>query len=421
MLSSWACNKNSFLGSDSFNGKTIVIGAGAAGLYAGYLMKARGMDFEILEASSRAGGRLAKLEGFADYPLDLGAEWLHGNSSLAADIAARHKAGVVMDNTEPVYIYQGTRTHLPPMDGSIFENEGLPDVSFWEYAQQQGFGDDIRWLVEAFAAEYGASANNISAYWNAWEFRSWSAGEEDFKFARTYYDLIHDHVTVHVLDRIRFNTIVTGIDYSGEYVKVYDQAGGLYEADKVILTVPITVLRNGLITFAPALPQSKLQAFSALGMESCVKLFLKFQQRFYDAVLLGGRWCGSYFDAALGKNGQDAVLMGLVMGHQADELLNLGSPQAMIQALLDELDSLYDGQAGAYFTDAYFQNWGGEPFIQGGYSYSTVGMGAARAIASNDLNGKIFFAGEAMNINGHHQTVHGAMETAWQSLVKILS
>lgn len=421
ILSLGACNKKNLLGLGSFNGRVVVVGAGAAGLYAGFLMKARGMDFEILEASSRVGGRLAKLEGFADYALDLGAEWLHGRNSLAADLTARHKVMVTLDDSEPVYVYQGGRNESAPLDPGMFEKGGLPDVSFWDYAQQRGYGSDYRWLIEALAAEYGASASKISAFWNAHEFRNWSAGEEDFKFARTYYDLIYEHVALHVLDNIRFNTVVTGIDYTGKRVKVQTLSGEEFEADKLILTVPVSVLKKGLITFVPALPEPKEQAFAAIGMEGCVKFFLKFQKRFYDPMLLGGAVCASYFDAALGKPGNDAVLMGMAMGQQAEKLLMLGSSQVMTQAVLDELDSLYSGQASANFVTAYFKDWGGEPFIQGAYSYSTVGMGAARSVAADDVEGRIYFAGEAMNLNGHHQTVHGAMETAWQCLVKILA
>lgn len=51
----------------------LIIGAGAAGLFAGKVLADRGIDFRILEASDRYGGRVGKLEGFADYPLDLGA------------------------------------------------------------------------------------------------------------------------------------------------------------------------------------------------------------------------------------------------------------------------------------------------------------------------------------------------------------
>lgn len=53
-----------------------IIGAGAAGLYAGYLLKQERIPFRIYEAQNRLGGRIWSLEGFADsgQPAELGAE-----------------------------------------------------------------------------------------------------------------------------------------------------------------------------------------------------------------------------------------------------------------------------------------------------------------------------------------------------------
>ena len=59
------------------NEKVIIIGAGAGGLTAGYLLKQRGIEFEILEASSNHGGRMKRTKDFADFPIPLGGEWLH--------------------------------------------------------------------------------------------------------------------------------------------------------------------------------------------------------------------------------------------------------------------------------------------------------------------------------------------------------
>ena len=58
----------------NFNGSVIVIGAGAAGLTAAYTLAQHGIDVRVLEASSVYGGRVKKMEHFADFPIDLGAE-----------------------------------------------------------------------------------------------------------------------------------------------------------------------------------------------------------------------------------------------------------------------------------------------------------------------------------------------------------
>jgi len=69
-----------------FSGKVIIIGAGAGGLAAGYLLKQQGVDFEILEASTVYGGRMKINTDFADFPIPLGAEWLETGKSIFQEI-----------------------------------------------------------------------------------------------------------------------------------------------------------------------------------------------------------------------------------------------------------------------------------------------------------------------------------------------
>jgi monoamine oxidase len=67
-------------------GKVVIIGAGAGGLSAGYLLQQKGIDFEILEASAVYGGRIRVNTNFTDFPIPLGAEWLETNASIFQEI-----------------------------------------------------------------------------------------------------------------------------------------------------------------------------------------------------------------------------------------------------------------------------------------------------------------------------------------------
>ena len=69
-----------------FEGKAVVVGAGASGLAAGYLLDRYGVDFEILEANDRYGGRVKRDDDLADFPIDLGAEWIHQDPVVLADL-----------------------------------------------------------------------------------------------------------------------------------------------------------------------------------------------------------------------------------------------------------------------------------------------------------------------------------------------
>ena len=93
---------------------------------------------------------------------------------------------------------------------------------------------------------------------------------------------------------------------------------------------------------------------------------------------------------------------------------------AIKMKLLAELDEIYGNKASSTFQDGLVVDYTTKPFIRGAYSYSTIGIENSREIAAQDIDNKLFFAGEAMNLNGHHQSVHGAMETGYEKVVKIL-
>lgn len=416
-----ACRKQIFSEKIPFTGKVIIIGAGAAGLYAGYLLKTKGIDFEILEASATYGGRLGKLTGFADYPLDLGAQWLHGSNNILGDLIQRTQTRITQDDSTTKYWFRNTLTDALPDNINIFEGDDLPDISFKEYAIQKGLGADYNSIVENLAGDQGAAAERLSVYGNNADEANWSSGDEDYKFADTFYDLIDKHIAVHVQDHLRLNTIVTDIDYTQQTVTVTDSTGRQYTGGKVIVTVPITILKQGRIRFSPALPNEQTAAFARIGMDAGMKVFLKFTKRFYDENIIGGSVCAAYADERIGKTGNDHVLLAFVMGKQADFLNSLGNDEAITAALLAELDAMYNGQASACFVASVVANWTKHPHIQGGYSYSPVGMGNARKLAAQPVGNKVFFAGEAMNTNGHHQTVFGAVETGYREVQNILN
>ena len=415
-----SCRRDSLLDELRYDGKVLIIGAGAAGLYAGYILKSRGIAFQIVEAGDRIGGRLAKLEGFADYPLDLGAQWLHGKNSIVGDLIAKTQTPITLDNSELTFWYQGNRVSNLPKDIQIFEGDNKPDISYQAYAQQQGFGDDYTHIVEAIAGDQGAAASRLSVYYNNLEEAEWNSGDQDYKFRNTFFDLINTHIASEIQDAIVLNAPIHRVEYSQSGVVFTGFDGQQYTGDKAIITAPISILKRNDIQFIPELPIAKTTAFSKIGMDAGMKVFLKFSDSFFDENIIGGSICAAYADERVGKSSSEPILLAFVMGEQAEYLTSLGTDAATVAALLQELDSMYSGRASATFVKAHVENWTLHPYIRGAYSYSTVGMGDARKVAAQPIDNTLFFAGEAMNINGHHQTVHGAVETGYIAVMQIL-
>jgi len=417
-----SCKKESLFEDLNYDSKVVIIGAGVAGMYAAYVLKRKGIDFTILEASSTHGGRLKKIEGFADFPIDLGAEWLHGNNSILSDLAIQAGAGPWVDNSDMKYWFGNELINkLPENIANKLESGSPADISIKAYAEQLGFGSEYDLILENLAGDVGTSASRLSASEVIRENDTWVCGETDYKFNTTFYDFINDNIAAKVLDNIQLNTIISKIDYSTDKISIHDAVGNIIEADKVIVSVPITILKDGDIEFMPSLPAEKTEAFGKIGMDAGMKVYMKFSSKFYDDNISGGSLCAAYADEAFKRNSDDAVLLGFIMGEQAEYLSGLGNDTAIVNALLGELDTMYDGQATASFVDSVVQDWGAEPFIRGAYSYSSIGIGNARKVAAKSVDSKLFFAGEAMNTNGHFQSVHGAAETGYREVINILN
>ncbi len=421
-----SCNKKDEVKPGDWRGDVIVIGAGIAGLHAAKLLINLGMNVTILEASDKTGGRIRALSGMADFDIQLGAEEVHGNKSEWYNL---------------VTATPGVSLHTPDGEDYFFMNNTLKSETAWAgdatLVQAQTFESTARNYSGAdktvhqaeldqgnnpanfeisnalIGNEYGTSNNRLSIAGITEEDRLWESGDKNYNLKTGSYNDVLQHHYAAVIDKVLLNSPVTAIDYNGTKVNV-TTAGKVYTADRVVITVPLSVLKNELISFMPALPAAKKTAISAIGMGAGMKVIMKFNSRFWDGAmdsLIGGPKSAEMWVPGLGRSGA-FVLTAFIMGEKAEYLSSLGT--GAVSALLSELDMMYGGAAASsVFDTAHIIDWGKEPYILGAYSYPVVGGGIAqRAQLGSSVDKKLFFAGEATHTAGHSGTVHGALETA---------
>ncbi len=357
----------------NFSGKVLVIGAGAAGLAAGYALDRYGIDFEILEASSQIGGRVRRQEGLGDFPVDLGAEWIHQHPSVLARL---------VDD--------------PKVDASIDVLPYSPDTV---YSAKNG---------KLIRANYG------------------SAFYSEYKFKRTtWFGFLESFIAADIGDRIHLDTPVTEIDRSGDQVVVRGANGEVHVADRVLVTVPMTILQRGDIAFIPELSAARTKALDQVDMPGGFKVFFEFEEKFYpDICLVGGLLSDDgrqkiFYDAAFRKDAKRHVLALFCVGEQAEPFVKLEDDEAIAQAVLDELDELFDGDASKHHIQHVVQNWSAEPFVGGAYTYD-VGDDRNLELLKTPLDNRVFFAGEAYS-NWNGASVPGAMQSAYTAIRWILA
>lgn len=355
-LSVTACNKEEDCENpeSGFQGNVIIVGAGAAGLAAAQKLEEKGISYQILEATDRLGGRIQKDESFADFPIDLGAEWIHEDKSILNYLT--NQPGDE-PNVETI-LYQ-------PMDVIEINGNVISQIS----------NEDMVDYYADYITEY--------------------------KFKNTtWYDFIYNNFAQNIEQYITYNAKVTAINYANEQVVLTTESGELYQADKVILTVSVGVLKSNSIAFTPSLTEAKIAAIEAVEYLPGFKLFMKFSEQFYPDVITYYEETGekTYYDVAFGKDAQDHVLGLLVTGASAEDYYALADADAIVASVIQELDGHFNGQASGHYLGVYiYENWGQQTFTQGTW---TSDFEAASEDLNASLDDKIYFAGETHNVHG---------------------
>ena len=359
-----------------YDGEVIIVGAGAAGLAAARVLEDNNVSYTILEATERHGGRLGESTNFADFPIALGAEWIHNNAEIL-DV-------------------------LSGVEGTANSMELIP------YELKSA----MRWD--------GEEITSVSR----WELKAMFAFFPEYKFkTSTWYDFVQTHYGLHVQNNIRYESPVSSINYGGRRVELETTDGRRFVADKVIVTVPIGVLQRGAIQFTPPLSENQQAALDEVRFFRGFKLFLKFSENFYpDAIECEGGGGGkAFWDVAFGKETDDNVLGLLVTGPLVETYYSLGSNEAIVSEVIAELDLMFDGSASRTYTEEFLlMDWGRHPYTHGTWVEGFRIEASTLANLNESLNQKIYFAGEAHDIR-RQLGVPGAILSGFDSVDRLLT
>jgi len=239
---------------------------------------------------------------------------------------------------------------------------------------------------------------------------------------------------------LELNCWVEAIDYDNNFdetIGVHCEDGRSFQAQRVIVTVPLSVLKDGDIDFTPSLPRGVNRRASARPWQKGFKIYLEFDYNFYDSrnyfcVASSGvrendcndrvsgevlMWDFSRFSAPDPSNAPN-IVAGYFIGVRADEFEGL-SETRIVERVVDIIGDYWGVNAEEAYRSHYLEYWTDDPFIRGTYSgYSDDN----RANWVIDVDDKLYFAGEAFPVNGESQAwVHTAMHSGFEAADKILA
>ncbi len=110
-------------------------------------------------------------------------------------------------------------------------------------------------------------------------------------------------------------------------------------------------------------------------------------------------------------------LTAFIMGDKAKYYTENGfSKGQILEKLIDELDKHFDGNASATILDFEYLDWAKVEYIEGAYSYPSVGSHKLRKQLARPIEDKIFFAGEAT----HYKDILQPFMEHWKQQKELL-
>ena len=432
----------------------IVVGAGAAGLAAAAELARHGRSVLLLEARDRVGGRIwTRREPGLAVPLELGAEFIHGQAAITRAVLTRAGAEILEAGGSRWALQRGrlrpANALLPRVLRAARASQALlrRDMSFDAFLERHlarvlpvAARRFARTLAEGFDAAdtRRASARALVAEWSGDTLGGAPQSRSAAGYDRLLTALLAESLAAADAARLRLQleTRVQRVRWSPGAVEV----GGCFlgapfqaHARAALICLPLGVLQAspgaaGAVRFVPPL-REKRPALEGLESGPVVKMLLHFATPFWEEVHRGRYRSASFFhlpQAAIPTfwtpAPASAPLLTAWAGGPRARRLARADPDAIARTALRGLQAVFGPRLDlvAQLESYHYHDWQRDPFARGAYSFVTVGGGGARALLARPLAGTLFFAGEATDTD-EAGTVTGALRSGLRAATEIVA
>lgn len=445
----------------------IVIGAGIAGLACANELRRFGFNVQILEARNRNGGRVHTLRDSGisgDFGVDIGGSWIY-NADANPITSLSRKFGLELystsdrslENEVPMYDFDGSQISLDLsrniqhgfnvlIDSLTAQSQllrrhsslnSLPaDKSLGEcllsLLNRIKFSEkDLRvlgWHISNSEYTHGSDIKNISfLHWCGPDSCILSGphcvlkqgvGAITDNLAKDL-DIQHNRVVkvISQTSSLKVNLTVDNVD---------DKSSENHQADAVVITLPLGVLKSGSVNFDPPLPSWKEDAIASIGFGVVNKVVLRFE----DDVTFW-KETTDYFAFASKQHGEHYMFFSLnhaigcptiiclISGSSAEAYEKFSDEDICLRAV-DILRIVFKTEIPTplrYFVT----RWGSDPFSYGSYSFKSVNSTPqhTKQLARPLDDNRIFWSGEATSEN-FSSTIHGAYLSGLREALRIL-
>jgi monoamine oxidase len=426
--------------------RVIVVGAGLAGLVAGYELAQAGHDVTILEARARPGGRVETLrEGFADgLHAEAGALFVPSNHDLTLRYVKRF--GLSLEPATPpfearLFYVRGHRIvsnwggkvewpfDLMPEDRKLgllgmwdkylsnaataFSPDALDRMSVAEFLRSQNASPEAIVLLRmGFLDMMGDGIESYSALQMLQRLTLMPTGAQRYTISGGS-DLLPKAFAANLNGRIRYDSPVDRIEPGKASASVVIGRDRL-TADHVVCTIPFSVLRQ--IDVSPPFSPQKTRAIQQLPYTSVVRVFLQFSRKAWTAenlyVLtttdLPMKWM---YEHTVNQPGSRGILEGQAFGADARRLAQMTEGDR-IEFALSQMEKVFPGVR-TDFERGTSKSWDDDPWARGAFAYFRPGQMTSLLPYLARPEGRVHFAGD------HTSAWSGWMQGALESGLRV--
>jgi len=445
--------------------KVIIVGAGVAGLAAGYELKRAGHNPVILEAQQRVGGRVYTLRSPFTEGLYAEVGAMRIPRAHALTIEYIEKFGLptndfTMDNPKAYYYMGGKRVRA----AEATANPALLgfDVSEKEKGQtaSQMYMKAIQPLIDSLAKHGEQAWEEIIAKYDQYstreflELNGWSEGmiemfgllaNQESVMNSSFLELFREdsgnyytnmvelqggtdrlpHAFLPELkNNIRFGAKMIAMDQSPTDVTIHYQtsAGRFSEtADYAIITAPFPVLRH--VEVLKPFTRAKQRAIRQLHYDASAKILFQCKRRFWeedDGIFGGGTLTdlpirNLYYPDHGRETGRGIILASYTWSEDAQRWGSLKPDDRIVQAL-DDVAEIHP-QITSEFEVGTSWMWHDDEFAGGAFALFDPGQQTLLHEEIVRPEGRIHFAGEHASL--YHAWIQGALESGLRAAVAI--